>query len=154
MEYVRIECPGDDPPCHLAGLTALTATLIDDLALLSATVDGFTDCRDLPPGAVTALDRLEQVAAEKHKRNTAASRWYRWARRKGPTNMAVELDLRTADRSIATAFGPYSIHAELRDRDGHVKVVLHDSGLSVSISTTDADGEAGISRILDDASVI
>ena len=128
-----IQCPGDEPPCHLAGLVALTAKLIDELALTRATVDGFSDCRDLPFDAVKALARLEEVARENHERNAAGSRWYRWQHRKGPTNMAVEFHLRAPDRYAVEGFAPYSIHAELHDGSGLVEVVLHDSGTSVSI---------------------
>lgn len=148
-----IQFPGDEPPCHLAGLVALTAKLIDELALTRATVDGFSDCRDLPLDAVNALARLEGVASENHERDTSRSRWYRWPRRKGPTNMAVEFHLSAPDRYAVERFAPYSIHAELHDGSGLVEVVLHDSGTGVSISTDTAAHEALVARVLDEARV-
>lgn len=140
-------------PCYLAGLVTLTGKLIDALALASATVDGFTDCRDLPRDAAEALARLEEVAAEKHGRDAATSRWYRWLRRKGPTNMAVEFDLGGPVRYVVEQFAPYSIHAALRDAKVLIEVVLHDSGTGVSISTDSPADEARVARVLDEAAV-
>lgn len=69
------------------------------------------------------------------------SGWYRWLRRKGPTFMAVELDLAKADhRQVFVDFGPYSIHAETIDDAGaEPAVILHDCGASVTVT---ADGPA------------
>ncbi len=150
VHYVGIQCPGDEPPCHLAGLVTLTAKLIDELALTRATVDGFSDCRDLPLAAVKALARLEEVASENHERDATRSRWHRWLRRKGPTNMAVEFHLSAPDRYAVEGSAPYSIHAELHDDSGLVEVVLHDSGTGVSISTDTAAHEALVARVLDE----
>lgn len=135
----------------LAGLVALTAKLIDELALTRATVDGFSDCRDLPFDAVKALARLEEVASEDHERDATRSRWHWWLRRKGPTNTAVEFPLSAPGRYAVEKFAPYSIHAELRDGSGLVEVVFHDSGTSVSISTDTAAHEAVVARVLDEA---
>ena len=153
VDYVGIQCPGDEPPCHLAGLVALTAKLIDELALTDATVDGFSDCRDLPFDAVKALARLQEVARESHERDATGSRWYRWLQRKGPTNMAVEFHLSAPDRYAVERFAPYSIHAELRDGSGLVEVILHDSGTGVSISTDTEAHDALVARVLDEGRV-
>ncbi len=150
MEYVAIQCPGDDPPCRLPGLVALTARLIDELALTAATIDGFSDCGDLPVDAAKALARLDQVSTASQEGDATR---FRWLRRKEPTNMALQFDLSTPARRVVEAFAPYSIHAELRDRWGLIELVLHDSGTAVSISTDLATDDTLVGRVLDEAMV-
>ena len=150
---MAVRCPADVPPCVLVGLSALTAALIDDLNLVSAVVDAFSDCRELPASATAALTSLEAIAASTRERAALHSRWYRWLRRSGPTNMGIEVDLRGEQRHLIEAFGPYSIHCERADPDGQVVVVLHDSGTSVSLTPTDRVPEAEVRGVLEAAGV-
>jgi hypothetical protein len=147
VDFVGIACPDDTPPCGLAGLARLTRTAIDDLGLTQACVDGFSDCRTLPPDAAAALTRLQDMASERHAHESQPSRWSRWRGRRGPSNMGIEVDLSGDDRRIIEDFGPYSIHTELSDSKRRVVLVLHDSGTGVSISADDRQ-QALVSRFL------
>ncbi|HEV2124869.1 MAG TPA: hypothetical protein VGW38_19140 [Chloroflexota bacterium] len=119
--------------------------------MTSATVDGFTDCRDLPDEAAQGLAHVERVAAKKYELDGHASRWHRWLRRTGPTNMAIAFDLTEPSRSLVAAFAPYSIHAELRNHQGTVQLVLHDSGGEVSLSADQDVDVSQVAKILDEA---
>lgn len=152
MEFLAIACPRDTPPCELSGLVRLTDALLDALPLVDAFVDGFSDCETLPPDAASALRQLEEIAAQRHRRDLERSRVYRWLRRRGPTNMGVELNLAGEQRRIAAIFGPYSIHCEIDRRNGQAAVILHDSGTSVSVRTADDRESEAVQRLLADAS--
>lgn len=134
VDFLAIRCPGDVPPCQLAGLLRLTWAATDVFGLISATVDGFSDCSDLPADASAALQRLRALAADRHASAPRRGGFLRAVRPEAPTNMAVEVELRGTDREVVTAFAPYSIHAELVDESGAVLLVLHDSGTAVSLS--------------------
>lgn len=153
MEFLSLRCPGDDPPCKLDGLVALTAAVIDVIKPTGAMVDGFSDCGQLPPEAEAALADLRAVALGEHEREAQSSRWYRWLRRDGPTNMGVMLDLRAGGRHIVEQFGPYSINTEVTDAEGRLILDLHDSGSSVWIETFTPEHDSAITRLLCEAEV-
>ena len=145
-EFLGIRCESDDAPCDLVGLRSVTAGLIDAVSFTFAYVDAFTDCRELPAPAESAREALISVGKVQHEARRAESRWYRWLRRKGPTLMGVELDLRNdSQRAIAVEFGPYSIHALIGADDG-TGLLLHDSGSAVTLVVRheDADGVRGL----------
>lgn len=62
VEFLSLRCPGDDPPCKLDGIVALTAAVIDVLKPTTAMVDGFSDCSRLPAPAAAALADLQEAA--------------------------------------------------------------------------------------------
>jgi hypothetical protein len=114
-------------------MVAITTAVIDLLGLVEATVDGFSDCDQLPAHALAALADLQAVALVEHEQQMQGSRWYRWLRRHGPSNMGVSFDLRLDCRYVVEQFGPYSINTEITDPDGRLVLDLHDSGSGVSI---------------------
>jgi hypothetical protein len=153
VEFLSLRCPGDDPPCKLDGMVALTTAVIDVLKPTTAMVDGFSDCNQLPAQADAALADLREVALVEHEREAKSSRWYRWLRRDGPTNMGVILDLRKSGRHIVEQFGPYSINTELTDAEGRLVFDLHDSGSTVWIETFTPEHDSAIARLLGEAEV-
>lgn len=153
MEFLDLRCPGDDPPCKLGGLVSLTAALLDVLDAVEVTVDGFSDCIQLPPHAKAALADLEATALAEHQREAESSGWYRWLRRKGPTNMGITFDPRAVGRHIVEQFGPYSINTEIRDAEGRLVVDLHDSGSSVWVETFTSEHDSAVTAVLRDAEV-
>ena len=132
-------------------MVALTAAVLDVLDAAEAMVDGFSDCNELPSDAKAALADLEAMALAEHEREAGSSRWYRWLRRNGPTNMGITFDPRVAGRHIVEQFGPYSINTEVRDAEGRLIFDLHDSGSSVWIETFKPEHDSAISRLLRDA---
>lgn len=153
MEFLSLRCPGDDPPCQLSGMVALTATLLDVLDAVEVMVDGFSDCNELPPEAKAALSDLEAIALAEHERQAESSRWYRWLRRKGPTNMGITFDPREVGRHNVEQFGPYSINTEIRDAEGRLVLDLHDSGSSVWVETFTPEQDSAVTALLRHAEI-
>jgi hypothetical protein len=153
VKFLSLRCPGDEPPCELGGLVKLTAAVIDLLDLVEGTVDGFSDCDNLPGSAEAALAELREAALVEHQRSLEASRWYRWLRRDGPTNMGVSFDLSTPGRRVIEQFGPYSINTEVTDAEGRLVLDLHDSGSTVWIETFMPEHDRAIARLLQDSAV-
>lgn len=153
MEFLRLRCPGDDPPCKLSGLVSLTAALLDVLDVAEVMVDGFSDCHELPTEAMAALADLQAIALVEHERQAESSRWYRWLRRDGPTNMGITFDPREVGRRIVEQFGPYSINTEIRDAEGRLVVDLHDSGSSVWVETFTPEHDRAVAEVLRQAEV-
>lgn len=150
--FLGVRCAGDRPPDLLSGLVALTTLLVARVPLRFAVIDGFTDARALPADAADGLATLVRFAAARHARDLEASRWYRWLRRAGPTNMGIEVDLTDPGTSSVVAFAPYSIHATLRSERRDVEVTFHDSGVSgARVSMTSATVAADVRAFLDEA---
>jgi hypothetical protein len=153
VEFLSLRCPGDDPPCKLSGMVSLTAALLDVLDAAEVTVDGFSDCNELPTEAKAALADLQAMALVEHEREAESSRWYRRLRRDGPTNMGITFDPRVAGRHIVEQFGPYSINTEVRDTEGRLIFDLHDSGSSVWVETFTPDHDSAVTDLLRQAEV-
>jgi hypothetical protein len=135
-------------PCQLDTLRTVCAAVVESLGPSVAVLDGFTDCRSLPPAAQAAHDRLRALADARWVPPARRRRWPRWIRPRTPTYMDVRLDLVDPDqRSIFLGFGPWSICADVfrADDDAPALLELEDTGAAVILTMT-ADER---SRLLD-----